>query len=364
MSRRVALGALLVLAVLVGAYLSAARRTTGPPLDPGSTAGDGARALVELLDRYGEVDVLDRAPDRRHATAVVLQDRFDREAEDDLRAWVEAGGTLVVADPGSTFTPAVTSSLEGIQQVRCDVPGLDAVRALPVGGAGLALDPPPGATTCRTAAGAAVVVAEQVGAGRIVSLGGAAPFTNRLLDEGDAAVLAVALLVPEPGARTAFLRPELAVGAGDRSLVELVGTPVRAALAQLAVAFLVLALWRARRLGRPVAEAQPVRIESAELTDAVGRLLARSRHAGRAAAVLRDRARRDLSGRLGLDLDAPSDLVVEVIAARTSLTPAEAERAAVAPVTSDADLVEVAALLARIREEITHGHAPPPPVHA
>jgi hypothetical protein len=357
-TRRVALGGLLVLAVVVGAYLSAARRTEGPPLDPTSTAPDGARALVELLDRYGDVDVRDRPPDRGQDTAVLLEDRFDREAEAALRSWVEAGGTLLVADPGSTLTPAMASSTPGLREVSCDDPALAAVRQLPMGGTGFALDVPDGATTCATPDGAAVVVVDGLGSGRIVSLGGPAPLTNRRLDEGDAAVLAVALLAPEAGTDVAFLQPELAVGSGDRSLTDLVGTPVRAALAQLGVAFCLVVLWRARRLGRPVAEPQPVQIESAELTAAVGRMLARSRQPGRAAAILRDRARRDLSGRLGLPLDAPADLVVDAITARTGLDPAEARRAATGPVTSDDDLVEVAALLVRIREEITHGPAP------
>jgi len=356
-SRRLALGALLVVAVVVGAYLSAARRTEGPPLDPTSTSADGARALVDLLDGYGDVDVVDRAPGRRYATAVVLQDRFDRDAERALRAWVRGGGTLVVADPGSTLTPAVTAGPDGEQPVRCDLPGLDDVRTLPLGGDGLALDVEPGAPACRTPDGRAVVVAEALGDGRVVSLGGPAPLTNRHLGDGDAAVLAVALLAPEPGTRVAFLRPELAVGSGDRSLVDLVGTPVRAALAQLGIAFVVLALWRGRRLGRPVPETQPVPVESAELTDAVGRLLARRRDPARAAAILRDRARRDLSGRLGLPLDAPGGDVVDALARRTTLTPDEARRAALDPVTTDDDLVAVAALLTRIREEIAHGRA-------
>lgn len=353
MSRRVAFGALLVLAVLVGTYLSAARRTEGPPLDPDSTATDGARALVELLGRYGEVDVLDSVPSDEHATAVVLRDRFDRGAESRVREWVRAGGTLVVADRGSTLLPPVLGELGGEAAVSCDLPGTRGVHALDLGD-GAVLDAR-GGRACRTPDGAPLVVEERIGSGRIVALGGPAPFTNERLDEADNAVLAVGLLVPEPGAGVAFLRPSLAVGGGDRSLVDLVGTPVRAALAQLAVAFGIVVLWRARRLGRPVAEPQQVRIESAELTDAVGRLLARSRHPGRAAAVLRDRARRDLSGPLGLPLDAPAASVVDALAARTTLEPDEAHRATLAPVTTDDELVEVAALLARVREEITHG---------
>jgi len=355
-NRRVALGALLVLAVVLGAYLGAARRTEGPPLDPASTSDDGARALVELLDRFGRVEVLDAVPTSRYATAVVLQDRFDRDAEERLRAWVAAGGTLVVADPGATFTPPVAGTADGDVDVACDVPGLAEVGTLSLRD-GLRLEVPAGATSCTLADGGdgALVVAEAVGDGVVVSVGGPSVFTNARLDERDNAVLATSLLDPDEGARTAFLRPSIAVGGGDATLVDLVDTPVRAALAQLAVAFGVFALWRARRLGRPVREPQPVQVESAELTDAVGRLLSRSRAPGRAAAVLRDRARRQLSAPLGLPLDAPVDLVVTTLVARTSLDEAEAHRAAVAPVTTDEELVEVAALLARIREEITRG---------
>lgn len=359
MSRRVWFGVLLVAAVLLGAYLSAARRTEGPPLDPRSTSADGARAVVELVSRFGTMDVLDSVPTDGIDTALVLQDRFDRDAEAQLRSWVEDGGTLVVADPGSTFTPPVVGTSDGEVAVACDGADLAGVGALETGD-GLLLDAAGASATCTATGdgGGALVVVEDLGAGRIVSVGGPDPFTNRHLDEADNAVLAVALLVPEAGARSAFLRPGIAVGTGDRGLVDLVGTPVRAALAQLAVAFVLAALWRGRRLGRPVPEPQPVRVEAAELTEAVGRLLGRSRRPARAAAVLRDRARRDLSPVLGVTLDAPVDLVVDAVAARTTLTPDEARRATAAPVTDDADLVEVATLLARIREETTHGRRP------
>lgn len=354
MSRRVAFGALLVLAVLVGTFLSAARRTDGPPLDPDSTSPDGARALVELLDRFGDVDVLGAVPGPEQTTAVVLQDRFDRDAEAGLRDWVRQGGTLLVADRGSALLPPVLGPFGGEASVRCDVAGLEGVRTLDLGD-GAVLDGAGSTASCATADGSSLVVEERLGDGRIVALGGPGILTNERLDEADNAIVAVGLLVPEPGTRVAFLQPRLRVGTGERSLVDLVDTPVRAALAQLAVAFGIVVLWRARRLGRPVVEPQQVRIEGAELTDAVGRLLARSRDAGRAAAVLRDRARRDLSGPLGLPLDAPAAQVVDALARRTSLGPDEARRAALDPVTTDDELVAVAALLARAREEITRG---------
>ena len=360
MSRRIAFGALLVAAVLVGAYLTAARQTQGPPLDPTSTAPDGAKAVVELVDALAAMEVRDEVPDAGIDTALVLQDRFDRDAEQALLAWVRAGGTLVVADAGSTTTPPVVGAATGQVDVDCagDVPpGLGAAQRLEVGD-GLLLEVPTGAASCGPSGDGAFVVVEPQGAGRIVAVGGPDAFTNRNLDEADNAVLAAALLAPDAGSRSAFLRPSLLVGSGDRSLVDLVDTPVRAALAQLVVAFLVAALWRGRRLGRPVAEPQPVPIESSELTQAVARLLGRADRPGRAAAVLRDRARRDLSGPLGIPLDASGDAVVDAITRRTGLTDAEARRAALDPVTSDDDLVAVAALLTQIRKDTTHGRRP------
>lgn len=360
MSRRIAFGTLLVLAVLVAAYLTAARRTQGPPLDPSSTSADGAKAVVELVELLASMEVLDEVPGGEVDTALVLQDRFDREALDALIDWVRDGGTLVVADAGSTSTPAVAGTLTGEVDVACtgDVPpGLRELRRLDVGD-GFALDVPAGAGSCGPAGAGAFVVVEDEGAGRIVSVGGPDAFTNRNLDEADNAVLAAALLAPDAGTRSAFLRPSLLVGRGEETLVDLIGTPVRAALAQLVVAFGVLALWRARRLGRPVEEPLAVPIESSELTQAVARLLARADRPARAAAVLRDRARRDLSGPLGLGLDAPADEVVEAIARRTSLRADQARRAATDPVTSDDDLVEVAALLTQIRKETSHGRRP------
>lgn len=361
MSRRATFGALLVAVVLVAAYLTAARQTQGPPLDPSSTSPDGARAVVQLIDALATMDVLEEIPGDDVDTALVLQDRFDRDAQDALLAWVRAGGTLVVADVDSTTTPPVAGTSSGPVRITCDggVPaGLGDVSRLEVGDGFRFAVPDAASGRCGPPGDGALVVVEAAGDGTIVSVGGPGPFTNRYLDEADNAVLAAALLAPDAGTRSAFLRPSLAVGSGDQGLVDLVGTPVRAALAQLVVAFLLVALWRARRLGRPVGEPQPVSIEASELTQAVGRVLARSDRPARAAAVLRDRARRDLSAPLGLPLDASADQVVDAIARRTDLTPTEARRAAVDPVATDADLVEVATLLARIRKDTTHGRRP------
>lgn len=362
MSRRGGFAALVLLAVLVSAYVTAARRTTGPPLDPASTASDGARGVVELVDRFGaDVTVLTGVPDASVDTALLLHDRFGRDAAEELEAWVRAGGTLVVADPGSPLTPAVTAAASGVVTGDCRLTPLAGVAELAVGDDGRRYAVPAGAAACFVDRGGALVVVRSLGGGEVVSVGGPAMFTNALLDERDNAVLAVSLLAPTADTRAAFLR-STAVGTGDEGLLDLIGDPVRAGLAQLVVAFVVLVLWRARRLGRPVTEAQLVAIDSSELTVAVGRLMERTGAAGRAAAVLRDRARRELSGPLGLPLDAPVEVVVSVLCRHTGLSREEATRAAASPVTTDEELVAVADLLTRIRQEVAHGRQQPTPV--
>ncbi len=356
MSRRVLLVAGLLVVVVLGAYVSAARRTSGPPLDPGSTAPDGTKAVVELVSRLGgSIDVVDGLPPSDVDVALLLQDRLGASRSSQLRAWVRAGGTLVVADPSSSFSPMATGAVADEVTGTCAIDGLTEVRRLQVGVA-RAFTVGAGATGCfGTRAGGSVVVATPSGAGRVISIGGPDLFTNDLLDEADNAVLVASLLAGD-GQRSVFLRPAVP-GGGNQTLADLIDTPVRAALAQLVVAFVVLVGWRSRRLGRPVVETQPVLIEGSELTRAVGRLLENNHRPERAAAILRDRARRELSGVLGIPLDATGAVVHAALRAHTDLSDDDIHRAVARPVSSDDDLVVVADLLARIREEIIHDRA-------
>lgn len=342
----------ILLVVVATAYFGSSRQNPGPALDPDSTSPDGARALVALVGRLGgDIQVIEGVPQRDVDVALVLEDRLPRAQADDLERWVERGGTLVIADPSSLLTPRVGGGAVDEVAGSCSIAGLEDVETLDVGiSRGYVVTE--GADACfDTGDGEAFVVRRVSGEGTVVSLGGPDVFTNALLDEVDNAVLAGALLSGD-GRRAAFVRPVLA-GGGDRGLVDLIETPARAAMAQLLVVFLVVVVWRSRRLGRPVTEPQPVGIQGSELTNAVGRLLRNNRRPDRAAAILRDHARRDLSAVLGLPLDAPADVVESTITARTGLEPSEVTRAVSAPVDSDDALVDVAHLLARIREELS-----------
>lgn len=353
MNRRGAVWGLGILVlVVVAAYLGSARSNVGPPLDPESTAPDGAKALAELIGRLdADLDVLEGTPPADADVVLLLEDRLPNEQADEVEAWVRRGGTLVVADPTSLFTPRLGSGVDGVLDTGCEVPGLADIERLDVGAGFGYLDPADAHTCFRTATGQSFVTAQDAGDGTIVSIGGPDVFTNEFLDEVDNAVLAGRLLAGT-GRRTVFLRPTLA-GGGDDGLLDLVEAPARAALLQLVVVFLVVVAWRARRLGHPVAEPQPVQIQGSELTNAVGRLLQNNRRPDRAAAILRDHARRDLSSLLGLPLDAPVGVVESTIAARTTLDESSVRRAVSDAVTTDDLLVEVAHLLSRIREELT-----------
>ena len=96
----------LVAALILVTVLAGGAGSDGPPLDPRSVNPDGARGLVETLERLGadvELDASVPGPDA--TTALLIIDRLSQEDGDQLSRWVSDGGTLVVADPASRFAP-------------------------------------------------------------------------------------------------------------------------------------------------------------------------------------------------------------------------------------------------------------------
>jgi hypothetical protein len=238
-----------------------------------------------------------------------------------ISSWVDAGGTLVVADRDSPLNPFRTArpTILGLVQRdlsrHCDVPALAQVDHVVVPQAALLKVRPP-AVGCFTSGGDAWLVTQPQGRGNLVVVGGADAFTNESLGDGDNGLLGVTLLAPTRTARVQVV-PLPAPGEGHKTLTDLVSDNVKLALVQLGIAFLLYALWRARRLGRPVLEPRPVEIPGSELTAAVGRLLQRAHARGRAADLVRDGTRRVLAQRLGLAPDASVDAVADAAAART-----------------------------------------------
>ncbi|MFF4653538.1 DUF4350 domain-containing protein [Streptomyces sp. NPDC001380] len=320
------------LVLVLGGLLYAGLRaeTRYPPLDPRSTAPDGARALARLLERQGvAVDTAPgagRALDSGRPTTVLLTRAHTLTAAQlrELGSTVHAGGgrvVLVAPDPAelSALAPGTRpagggdadgggagDAPDGAAAVRpastdprCTLP--EALRAGSAELGGVLYLPGGRADACYPRGGAFPLVRSLQGAGDTVVVGSGRFLTNdRLDDDGDAA-LALGLLgahrrlvwyLPDDGRATA--------AGGGTSPAALVPAGWRWGAVQAAVAAVLAALWRARRLGPVVTEELPVVVRASETTEGRARLYRRAKARDRAADALRHAARTRLAAVLGV----------------------------------------------------------------
>lgn len=362
-ARRALPYALLAVAVLLIGLVSRDGRVEGEPLDPRSTSELGARGLVLLLEAFGADVRLGGGTPPDGATAVLLRDQLNEDETEELEAWVREGGTLVVADPLSSFAPAVGGSStdlfdpeaedEELLRPSCRLPVVSGITRIRVSAAAPYRNRR-GQIGCFPTRGGSYLAARAEGAGTVVALGGGGPFVNEQLDQEDNAVLAVALMAPEPGSVVTIVEPSL-LGGGRRDLRDLVSRRVKDGLWQLLIAFAVFALWKARRLGRPVLEPQPVQIAGSELVVAVGNLLQQGRRRESAASMMQSSLRRTMSDRLGVAADAPAEVFAAAASTRAGVDRSDVE-AALSPVppADDAALVRLAQSIETLRNEVTH----------
>jgi hypothetical protein len=353
---------LLAVGLLAIAVLSRGGDDTGEELDPRSTGPLGARGLVLLLEEMGADVAI--GPRVDGDVAVLLVDEIGRAQEEEVREFVERGGTLVVADPLSSFAPALTRSGASFFDpgdddetlaANCAMPAVSEIRAITAPNA-VMFRVKPGAIGCfgpSDDGARGYLVARSEGDGSVVALAGGAPFVNDRLDEVDNAVLAVSLMAPQPGVRVTVLEAD-AAGSGEDSLLDLMPGSVKSSLWQLVVAFAALVLWRARRLARPVEETQPVAIPGSELVIATGNLLHRAGRRDASVQMLQSQLRRDLAMRFGLSADLSVEQVADVLVTRG--IPAAKTRYALSPrrVDSDEEFVAVASAIESLRKEVLH----------
>jgi hypothetical protein len=359
-----AIGVGLVLVALAAGGPNSATRD----LDPASTSATGTKALSLLLGEAGaEVNVRSSAPDAATDVAVLLSDTTSPAMTDDLRRWVEQGGTLVVADPRSSFDPTAsgTTELLGLVQISlpagdCRIEPLANIDRIAPSGEGVRFSVPETSSGCFTDdSGAAFAVDTPTGRGHIVALGSPTVFVNQALTRDDNAVLAVDLMAPRPGTRVTILWGMSGGDSRDRSVSDLISIGVRLAFLQLIVAFAVYAWWRARRLGPPVLEPQLVQIGGSELVVAVGNLLQQTHDPDRAARLLRADLRRRLAERMGLPPSASAAVIAEVTAARSDVDQDRIARAVSdIPIRTEDELLDLARDIDIIRTEVLHGTAP------
>ncbi len=376
--RRIALlvGGVAVIGMAVVAASAPAR------LDPASNRADGALGVVVMLERHGAaVEVSGRVPTEQHDVALLLVDELHEDAARHLTRWVDAGGTLVVADPDSPFVPPSTVLPRAIVGDTCTLDALAEVRTIS-GPAGAVLDGSDGNGHCLGVDGVAAVTVSRRTAGLIVGVATNEPFENQNLAEADNAALLLGLTTSDPDARVVVLerrlttppverteielpepvekQPREQVGDGEGDLLDLLPGYLRWVLLNLVIGWIVYAFARGRRLGRPIPEHQPVSIAGSELVRATGRLYRGTRD-GLVESHLHAGMRAEIASELGLPQSARTDTIVTAAAARTGRTEAEL-KAALTPKQSanDTDLVAYTRRLDSILQEVRRDRHPTP----
>lgn len=371
---------LLVAVAAVGMLLLLRAQPDPEPFDPRSGEGSGTRGLVVLLEHEGAtVDVVRAAPPvGSQQRVLVLEDRLNAHQRRDLLAFAQGGGVVIVADPNSTLaghlgaTSTVTDELPAFDandvnsQINvplgeCDVAALDHLRGVFVRTGIRFHDSPSATSTCfRNQSGSFAFVTPD-GAGLIVQLGDNELFTNSLLRYADNGPLASALLAPADGSRVDILLGEEAaktvadIGSGERTLTDLVRPGVWMALTQLAIAFVIFAIARAIRPGRPVREPEQVPIAGSELVVATGNLMQRAQHAERAGWLLRGNLYRSLCKQFRLPPTTSIDALDAAVAGQTSLQLGHVASVLQREVQDNAGLVQLSNSLQAIREATPMG---------
>ncbi len=372
--RRVLRSPLAFLAVLlvltVGLAVLAARGNQGR-LDPDSFTPQGSHAVAQLL-RDNDVDVVvtrDLTATRaalgpRPARALVVTTP-DLLPPDLLGGLAAAAATTVLVEAGSPSVAATVPQLEPVggrkvsdRTPDCGLPMATRAGRVDMGGLGYAPGPDaqagaqPAPELCfRSDDGANLAV---VG-GRYL-LGAGTLLTNERLDRHGNASLALALL----GQRSTLVwyvpsldDPALHSG-GQRSLTSLLPDALKLAALQLAIGMVLLALWRARRLGPVVTEPLPVVVRAAESTEGLARLYRRAGARQRAASELRAAAVRRLAPGFGMSAThADPRALTEGLSAHTGRSTAEIGQLlyGAAPDT-DAGLLDLAAELDLLEDDV------------
>ncbi|MET9660506.1 DUF4350 domain-containing protein [Streptomyces sp. NPDC006510] len=377
-------GLLLALLVLVAAGTALATVRSGDQhgrLDPRSADRYGSRAVAELLKERGVsvhvVTTIDDAtaeagPDTTLLVAspnllTPLQQKELRAATDN-----SAGRTiLLAAGPPSvgTLVPGVRAQSAGPVAPRapdCSLPAARSAGNVETGGFRYASDSLD-TIGCFPSDGLPTVLLVEQGAGDTVLLGSPDLLHNdRLANQGNAS-LALQLLGSRP--HLVWYLPSLADssttaengGAGgegttdDRSFADLIPRGWLWGTLQLALAAVLAAIWRARRLGPLVTERLPVAIRASESTEGRARLYRKANARDRAAESLRSATRTRIAPLIGvppLDAHSPSTLV-PAVSARLSGTDVSLQTLLFGPAPSDdAALVQLADQLDTLEREV------------
>jgi hypothetical protein len=367
----VLVGALVLLAGLVLAAVAAGRPSGY--LDPRAADPAGSRAVAEVLRDQGvRVDLVRTLADvRATATAgdTLLVTAPDLLVDSQVTAVRATGADLVLAAPAAPerwltgLTRTGTTDTE-TRAPGCALPAAQRAGTADAGGAAYSVDTDPagggerqdiaGAELCYSADGRPSLVQVRTSAGpTVTAIGDPGGLTNERLDDAGNAALFLGLLGQHEQLVWYLPTPGDVPADEQRSFYSLVPHGVWWGLGQLVVAVLLLAFWRARRLGAVVPEPLPVVVRAAETVEGRGRLYRRSGARDTAAATLRSAALARLLPGLGLARRSAPQTVVDAVASRNSRSGVEIRALlyGAAP-TDDAALVRLADDLDALEREV------------
>lgn len=321
---------------LVVVLAALGRAPNSAPLDPRNPAPDGTRALAALLaDRGDAVSTADRVRDLSGDATNTVVISMPRAVSGDALQEVAAGrSNVVVLEPDDRALAAlgVSASFDALApdgdtiEPGCGLPAATVAGRVRISGLLYRVtSTAPGVTACYDAQGdASILAVTRPSGGRTVVIGSAATLTNaHLADEGDAA-LSLGLLdnptvqwAPGPLEAAATSGAGSASGSGSpQGLLNLLPSRILWATLQAFLAVVLLALWRARRLGPVISEPLPVVVRAAETVEGSGRLLHAARARTGAAAALRSAAIARLVRTLRI-ADSDAHAVTPIVAERS-----------------------------------------------
>ncbi|MER5207630.1 DUF4350 domain-containing protein [Streptomyces sp. NPDC002825] len=379
-------GAVLVVAlVLIGGLVLATVRSTDAhaALDPRSADPHGSLAVAELLRDRGvtvtlatTLDEATAATDTGTTLLVTTPDLLTDSQQSTLhRAMENSTGRTVLIGAGraslSTLAPGVTSAPSVPVRERtpdCALPA--ATRAGSVDLGGERYEPSPGTTTsvCYLADGLPTLLhLPDTHSGRgtgtdTVLLGSPDILYNSRLDQRGNASLALQLLGSQP--HLVWYLPSLSDASATAdapaddttgNFLALIPSGWLWGALQLALAALLAALWRGRRLGPLVTERLPVALRASEATEGRARLYRKANARDRAATVLRTATRSRIAPLLGVPLqDAHSpDRLLPALSARLPGTTADPRNLLFGPAPADdATLIRLADQLDALEREV------------
>ena len=330
--------------------LTATTRRTGE-LDPRAYDPGGAHALAVLLGARGTaVTVITTVEQVRPGDTIVVP--FPERLTTAELGRLSPSPLLVVGADSAALTAlgdpvqAHGNSPDEVRAPACDLPAASRAGSARIGGPGYQPTHAAGTVGCYASGGrAGLLVLPVTGKGaRHVLLGSGGLLTNDHLDEQGDAALALGLLADTPTVQ--WLLPRVArAGAGSdhRTLRQLLPLGVKDGLLELLAAVVLLALWRARRLGRVVVEPLPVVVRAAESVEGRSRLYRAARARDRAAESLRGATRGRAVHRLTLGGAATRGGLLQAASARTGRGAADLELLLYGPAPGDdAALVRLA----------------------